>query len=83
MSEQIQTSMVALLRALAPEEGYNLTALEQVRILRSDRPLTRTPVLYDPGIVIVCQGVSAVIWAIGFMSMMPSITLRFQCRCPL
>ncbi|MEG3131674.1 AraC family transcriptional regulator [Pantoea cypripedii] len=56
MTEQIQTSMVALLRALAPEEGYNLTALEQVRILRSDRPLTRTPVLYDPGIVIVCQG---------------------------
>ncbi|WP_416354457.1 hypothetical protein, partial [Pseudomonas aeruginosa] len=24
--------------------------------LRSDRPLARTPVLYDPGIVIVCQG---------------------------
>jgi AraC-like DNA-binding protein len=27
-----------------------------VRILRSDRALSRTPVLYDPGIVIVCQG---------------------------
>jgi AraC-like DNA-binding protein len=26
------------------------------RILRSDRVLSRTPVLYDPGIVIVCQG---------------------------
>lgn len=48
--------MVALLQALAPEEGYNLTALPGVRILRSDRPLSRTPVLYDPGIVIVCQG---------------------------
>src|SRR5690606_26352549 len=36
--------------------GYNLTALPNVRILRSDRPLSRTPVLYDPGIVIVCQG---------------------------
>lgn len=47
---------VALLRALAPEEGYNLTALSSVRILRSDRALSRTPVLYDPGIVIVCQG---------------------------
>lgn len=45
-----------LLRALAPREGYNLTALPDVRILRSDRPLSRTPVLYDPGIVIVCQG---------------------------
>jgi len=48
--------MVALLRALAPQEGYNLTPLPDVRILRSDRPLARTPVLYDPGIVIVCQG---------------------------
>lgn len=41
---------------LAPLEGYNLTNLPDVRILRSDRPLSRTPVLYDPGIVIVCQG---------------------------
>jgi AraC-like DNA-binding protein len=48
--------MIALLKALAPDEGYNLTALPSVRILRSNRPLSRTPVLYDPGIVIVCQG---------------------------
>ncbi|WP_372358676.1 AraC family transcriptional regulator N-terminal domain-containing protein [Xanthomonas sp. NCPPB 2865] len=45
-----------LLRELAPDEGYNLTAVPSVRILRSDRALARTPVLYDPGIVIVCQG---------------------------
>ena len=51
-----QQRTVTLLRALAPQEGYNLTALPSVRILRSDRPLARTPVLYDPGIVIVCQG---------------------------
>lgn len=51
-----QQRMVTLLRALAPEEGYNLTALPDVRILRSDCALARTPVLYDPGIVIVCQG---------------------------
>jgi AraC-like DNA-binding protein len=48
--------LVALLRALAPHEGYNLTALPDVRILRSDRVLARTPVLYEPGIVIVGQG---------------------------
>jgi AraC-like DNA-binding protein len=48
--------MIALLHALAPDEGYNLTALPSVRILRSNRALARTPVLYDPGIVIVCQG---------------------------
>jgi AraC-like DNA-binding protein len=47
---------VALLRGLAPDEGYNLTAIPSVRVLRSDRALARTPVLYDPGIVIVCQG---------------------------
>lgn len=48
--------LAPLVLGLAPEEGYNLTALPSVRLLRSDRPLTRTPVLYDPGIVIVCQG---------------------------
>lgn len=48
--------MVSLLAMLAPEEGYNLTALPDVRFLRSNRPLKVTPVLYDPGIVIVCQG---------------------------
>jgi AraC-like DNA-binding protein len=55
-SRQRQSRIVALLRGLAPDEGYNLTALPSVRILRSDRALSRTPVLYDPGIVIVGQG---------------------------
>ena len=55
-SSRSRNRMIALLHALAPEEGYNLTALPGVRILRSNRPLARTPVLYDPGIVIVCQG---------------------------
>lgn len=48
--------IISLLRAMAPREGYTLTALPGVRILRADRDLARTPVLYDPGIVIVCQG---------------------------
>lgn len=48
--------MVTLLDRLTPHEGYNLTALPDVRFLRSDRPLLRTPVLYEPGIVIVVQG---------------------------
>jgi AraC-like DNA-binding protein len=52
----MQRRTVELLKTLAPHEGYNLTVLPDVRILRSDRPLARTPVLYDPGIVIVCQG---------------------------
>jgi AraC-like DNA-binding protein len=51
-----QRSMIQLLGTLAPDEGYNLTPLADVRLLRSNRPLERTPVLYDPGVVIVCQG---------------------------
>ncbi|MDF2041441.1 MULTISPECIES: AraC family transcriptional regulator [unclassified Pantoea] len=50
------SGIISLVKTLAVQEGYNLTALPDVRILRSDRPLSRTPVLYDPGIVIVCQG---------------------------
>ena len=48
--------IIALLDLLTPVEGYNLTPLDDVRLLRSNRPLQRTPVLYDPGIVIVAQG---------------------------
>ncbi len=48
--------MVQLMEQLAPLEGYNLSELEDIRFLRSNRPLTRTPVLYEPGIVILCQG---------------------------
>ncbi|MBT0623600.1 AraC family transcriptional regulator [Pseudomonas fluorescens] len=48
--------IIELMATLAPVEGYNLTALDDVRFLRSNRPLHRVPVLYDPGIVIVCQG---------------------------
>jgi len=48
--------MVQLMSQLAPLEGYNLSPLDDVRYLRSNRPLTRTPVLYEPGIVILCQG---------------------------
>ncbi|MGJ7501477.1 AraC family transcriptional regulator N-terminal domain-containing protein [Variovorax sp. ZT5P49] len=61
--EARQASMVALLKRLAPREGYTLTALPDVRFLRSDRPLASTPVLYEPGIVIVCQGRKRGLWA--------------------
>ncbi len=56
LSSGIQRRITSLLADMAPDEGYNLTALPSVRILRSNRALSRTPVLYDPGIVIVCQG---------------------------
>ena len=56
MDTLVRHRMIGLLRALAPAEGYTLTPLPDVRLLRADRPLSRTPVLYEPGIVIVVQG---------------------------
>jgi AraC-like DNA-binding protein len=48
--------MAALIKRLAPQEGHTRSLLDGVRLMRADRPLGRTPVLYEPGIVIVCQG---------------------------
>jgi AraC-like DNA-binding protein len=56
MDRTLRHRLITLLRTLAPAEGYTLTPLPDVRLLRADRPLSRTPVLYEPGIVIVVQG---------------------------
>lgn len=56
METPLRRRMIGLLRDLAPEEGYTLTLLPDVRLLRADRPLSLTPVLYEPGIVVVVQG---------------------------
>jgi AraC-like DNA-binding protein len=51
-----QERMSELINVLAPSEGYTLSAIDGVKFLRSNRPLPRIPVLYEPCIVIVCQG---------------------------
>jgi AraC-like DNA-binding protein len=56
MTSTSRRRMAALLSSLALNEGYTLSPLPGVRWLRSNRPLDITPVLYEPGIVIVCQG---------------------------
>lgn len=61
--DALQTRMVALMKRLAPAEGYTLTPLPDVRFLRADRPLASTPVLYEPGIVLVCQGRKRGFWS--------------------
>jgi len=48
--------MAALMGQLAPHEGYTRSLLDGVRFMRANHPLGRTPVLYEPSIVIVCQG---------------------------
>lgn len=51
-----QAEMVAIIKRLAPNEGHTSSLLAGVKLMRSDRPLGRTPVMYEPSIVIVCQG---------------------------
>ena len=56
MSQTVQQQTCALLRQLAPQEGYNASLLDSVRFMRADRQWARTPVLYEPSIIIICQG---------------------------
>lgn len=51
-----QERMVELLYRLAPREGFTQSLLNEVRFMRSDRSLKLAPVMYEPCIVIVCQG---------------------------
>ena len=51
-----QTRTIDLLGQLAPQPGYTLSALDDVRFLRANESLPRAPVLYEPSIVVVCQG---------------------------
>ncbi|CRL44330.1 hypothetical protein SGGMMB4_01378 [Sodalis glossinidius str. 'morsitans'] len=52
----IPRQMALLLDTLARAEGYTRSLLEGIQFMRAEHPLERTPVLYDPCIVIVCQG---------------------------
>nr|WP_024966945.1 AraC family transcriptional regulator [Pantoea sp. IMH] len=54
--------MAALITQLAPDNGYTQSALQDVRFLRSDVSIQQTPVLYEPSIVIVCQGRKRGFW---------------------
>lgn len=56
MTLTIQQQICQAIQTLAPQEGYTASRLEEVRFMRADRPIARTPVLYEPSIVIVCQG---------------------------
>lgn len=53
----LSTSRFAeLLGQLTPLQGYNQTRIPGVVLMRSDRHIPRSPVIYDPRIVIVAQG---------------------------
>lgn len=52
----VHGKIIQRLYQLAPHEGYTQSQLDGVRFMRSNRPLKNTPVLYEPSIVIICQG---------------------------
>ncbi|MBE0628741.1 MAG: AraC family transcriptional regulator [Burkholderia vietnamiensis] len=54
--ERVRRRMIELHARLAPHEGDTLAALDGVRFIRVSRPVPRMPVLYEPSIVVVCQG---------------------------
>ncbi len=51
-----QKRMTALLETLSAGEGVRPSILDGVKLLRLDTPTPRTPVLYEPSIVIVGRG---------------------------
>ncbi|MCC8397041.1 AraC family transcriptional regulator [Paraburkholderia sp. MMS20-SJTR3] len=51
-----QKRIIGLIKRLAPNEGYTASLLPGVSFMRSNRSLGRTLVLYEPSIVLVCQG---------------------------
>ncbi|KWF25860.1 AraC family transcriptional regulator [Burkholderia pseudomultivorans] len=54
--DRVQRRMIDLHTRLAPNEGDTLATLDGVRFIRVSRPAPRMPVLYEPSIVVVCQG---------------------------
>ncbi|MBB3221910.1 AraC-like DNA-binding protein [Massilia umbonata] len=56
MNDSRQRRIVGLLERLAPHEGYTLSALPGLKFMRANGGIPRTPVMYEPCIVIVCQG---------------------------
>ncbi len=48
--------MISILTKLAQTQGFSLTHIDGVKLFRQDHSSARRPVLYEPSIVIVCQG---------------------------
>ena len=51
-----QQRVIDLFDTLAPVPGITRTSLDGVSLMRANSPMPRMPVMYEPSIVIVCQG---------------------------
>ncbi|GHC23284.1 AraC family transcriptional regulator [Aidingimonas halophila] len=48
--------LVDLLRPLITHDGFSETSIPQVSLIATHRPVERTPLMYDPSLIIVAQG---------------------------
>ncbi len=55
-SDRHDRILARLLEPLATQQGCSESVLGGVRLIRSDRFLPRTPVIYEPSIVVIAQG---------------------------
>jgi AraC-like DNA-binding protein len=51
-----QQNVISTLMRLAPNDGYTLSILDGVKLMRSSKYVARLPVFYEPCIVVVLQG---------------------------
>ncbi len=56
LTNATQARVIELLGKLAPAEGFTQSDLDGVRFMRVNHPIARNPVMYEPSIVIICQG---------------------------
>lgn len=48
--------LAKLLEPLAKSQGFTQSMLENVRFIRADKPMPRSPIVYEPSIIIIAQG---------------------------
>jgi len=54
----LDPTLADLLRVLAPRPGITPSLLPEVQLIRADHPVPRAPIVYEPSIIIVAQGLS-------------------------
>ncbi|NKJ48319.1 AraC family transcriptional regulator, partial [Burkholderia sp. SG-MS1] len=55
-ADPAQQRVIDLFDVLAPNPGITRSSVEGVNLMRANSPMPRMPVMYEPSIVIVCQG---------------------------
>ncbi|MFE8071884.1 AraC family transcriptional regulator N-terminal domain-containing protein [Marinobacteraceae bacterium S3BR75-40.1] len=56
MQSDSARQLVDLIRPLVSRDGYSATVLPDVTLMASTRPVPRTPLMYEPSLIVVAQG---------------------------